>query len=490
MTWGKSATSRAYRRGAVLGLTIGEIFVLVSFILLLLLLLGQTTLSDAKSDLSVAKSETELARKDLSELVIFQEMAPRDRKRLETAVRNGWLKEILDVAETGELGDPSRFVERIRETNSPQHAELLNIIERQPLDVAERLTDLLTGNSNLERQLTLLDLFGGVDPDALTQALAEVDRLKAVDRSLLDALVEAAPTLTPEEVESFRDFLTKARDLPESLVLLDQITDLSLKQKERLVDLMQLPSQKIEVATTAGAVAAEQVDLEGWRTVVGALEVLDWDPARVESAALVASDLGNDPSGELEDLRQKVQRALALDSERRAKLATVLQDKLEEAVIAGGGDISAEGSIRLPDTTPFEKGESDLTPELRSFLDTICVPWFSTLRDLDFEVGELRVEGHASSVWNKETPPRDAYLNNLQLSQNRARNVLAFCLEKTWGSELYEWARSRAVAIGYSSSRLILDGGGNEDEAASQRVVLSADPERDGVIRAIGEALD
>ena len=41
---------------------------------------------------------------------------------------------------------------------------------------------------------------------------------------------------------------------------------------------------------------------------------------------------------------------------------------------------------------------------------------------------EIRIEGHTSSEWFDQSTGNEAYLNNMELSQNRARNVLDYIL--------------------------------------------------------------
>lgn len=477
-----SANARAYRRGAVLGLTIGEVFVLISFMLLLLLLLWRT-------EVSAAQSKSESVEAELAELESFRQLDARTLKQLASALEQGWPQEVLEMAEDGRIGDPRRIPEQLRDANEPQALDLLKLFERQSPEVVERLTDLLSGNSNIEKQLSLLDQYGGLDPDLLTQAMSQAQLLSEVDQDILEVMAEVANALSPVVVKQLKDLLGDAQNLPLNLALLEQVSALPPAEIEMLSEWLELSIEKLKVLNSAGTDAVNRVDIVGWTTISEALDKLAWDPDKLESAALVASDLGEDPRAEVKALRERVQQALDMELDRSSELATTLRARLAEIVEANGGNISAEGFITLPDATLFVTGKSDLTDNLAAFLDTICEPWFAALRNLDFEVGELRIEGHASTVWG-ESEAREAYLNNLKLSQDRARTVLAYCLDKTWGSSLNEWARNRAVAIGYSSSRLIVDGSGQEDEPASQRVVLSAQPERDDVIRAIGEAVE
>lgn len=79
-------------------------------------------------------------------------------------------------------------------------------------------------------------------------------------------------------------------------------------------------------------------------------------------------------------------------------------------------------------------------------------------------VEEIRIEGHTDSD--------GSYLYNIKLSQDRARNVLDYCLstaEKS-NSENYEWAKFKITANGLSYSHPILNADGSENKNLSRRV--------------------
>jgi outer membrane protein OmpA-like peptidoglycan-associated protein len=170
----------------------------------------------------------------------------------------------------------------------------------------------------------------------------------------------------------------------------------------------------------------------------------------------------------------------------RARMAEAVGAKLAAVVARSDGVVDAsDGAITFSRDTLFGQGEDSVGPAQARVLDEICAPWIEALCSSSGNViGEIRIEGHASSEWDTDSERIQAYLKNLELSQKRASAVLAYCLGKMSGPiAMVDWARGRMVAIGHSSSRVILDPAtGAEDRELSRRVVLRADIDRDRLL--------
>lgn len=63
----------------------------------------------------------------------------------------------------------------------------------------------------------------------------------------------------------------------------------------------------------------------------------------------------------------------------------------------------------------------------------------------------------------------DAYFNNMELSQGRTRSVLNYIYNLNNVNDKKVWIKDKIAAVGFSSSKLILKDG-QEDEEASKRV--------------------
>jgi outer membrane protein OmpA-like peptidoglycan-associated protein len=190
------------------------------------------------------------------------------------------------------------------------------------------------------------------------------------------------------------------------------------------------------------------------------------DDERRKLEDLVRGDAWRETGGSVgERVAERLQAAAA----GRAAVADALRAELGPVVARHGGAIEADGALVFPDTVLFAAGRADITPELRSFLGSVCLPWLRTLEKSAGAVSDLRIEGHASSEWVGASP-EEAYLANLALSQARAHAVLSTCLALVPGPE-GAWARSVATAVGYSSSHPVMAGGA-EDKEKSRRVVF------------------
>ena len=143
-----------------------------------------------------------------------------------------------------------------------------------------------------------------------------------------------------------------------------------------------------------------------------------------------------------------------------------------DIVREAGGHIEDDGSIVLPEKVLFEAGRADISDSFNSFLSEACVRWLSALQNADLSIASAQIEGHASSEWNATTSSDEAYRRNLDLSQERAKNVLNACLEHVTDIDARVWAQKHLTAVGYSSAKPVTKDG-NEIKDRSRRVVFS-----------------
>lgn len=125
----------------------------------------------------------------------------------------------------------------------------------------------------------------------------------------------------------------------------------------------------------------------------------------------------------------------------------------------------------------FASGQSNVPDRFREILADFFPRYLRVIRNYSTAIEEVRIEGHTSSEWSvgtgsqKAASPEEAYFSNMQLSQNRTRAVLQFCLTQTPVlDEDRAWARGMITANGLSSSKLILTRDGVEDRERSRRV--------------------
>lgn len=110
---------------------------------------------------------------------------------------------------------------------------------------------------------------------------------------------------------------------------------------------------------------------------------------------------------------------------------------------------------------PFQVGSKIVPDEFKIYLTDFFPRYIEILTEADYkeEIEEVRIEGHTSSEWQDQVPIDVAFMNNMELSQNRARNVLDYVLEidnpKISRNKI--WLKKKVTANGLSSSHLILD---------------------------------
>lgn len=126
-------------------------------------------------------------------------------------------------------------------------------------------------------------------------------------------------------------------------------------------------------------------------------------------------------------------------------------------------------NFRSPDVL-FETGEIELRPGFREILDDFFPRYLGVLAGFRDSIDEVRIEGHTSSRWNRFTSSDDAYFKNMVLSQGRTRSVLNYVYRLPGAMHDRDWVKKHVAAVGYSSSRVVVDGQGQEDAERSRRV--------------------
>lgn len=457
----KENSASAYRRGSVLGFTIGEVFILLSFILLLILLLKQAEvfekqervnilgekLSQASFKLSQTEDtlqrvqaqlveverrlkEAQLRNEQLeSSVTTWTEFTAVEREKIQELIASGELYSATAIASALEDMSNAELGNVIDQATRPGRQELLNALDEVSDEVMLDLAEAFEAVESPEDLASNVGEFGGVDPFTLTRGVTIARSIQDLD-----------PRLSEEDV-----------------------------------------SDAIEVGTTIN----DNLSSSNWQRLKSLLETTGWSPQTLEQAYAIVQALDDDTEA---TLAEQVGAALEEAAQRTLTLASSLEDALGDVVANRGGQIDSRGTISFSDATLFPRGRADLTSEMLTFLDELCFPWLSTLRDQGFEIEEIRIEGHASPGWRGSRDAQDAYLRNLELSQARARVVLEYCIDTTWGQDLGQWARERSVAIGFSSSRPVLENGEVFLEG-SQRVLLSAAPDISDIMQEIEETV-
>jgi outer membrane protein OmpA-like peptidoglycan-associated protein len=139
--------------------------------------------------------------------------------------------------------------------------------------------------------------------------------------------------------------------------------------------------------------------------------------------------------------------------------------------------------------TLFDTGKSVPKPEFKKVISEFFPRYSRLLYNAKFrdKIEEVRIEGHTSSQGiNKDQPLKERYSLNLELSQERSKNVLLIALSEVSADEqLSNWLRTNLTANGLSFSKAIIDKDGIENFEKSKRVEFRVRLKADQVLQDI-----
>jgi chemotaxis protein MotB len=148
-----------------------------------------------------------------------------------------------------------------------------------------------------------------------------------------------------------------------------------------------------------------------------------------------------------------------------------LNQEFKENLESWDAEILQDNTIRFksPEVL-FDTNSSELKALFITVLDDFFPRYLGILTNKKYkkQIKEIRVEGHTSSVWKNATREQ-SYINNMSLSQNRAKSVLAYSYNITNSANNKVFLESVFRANGMSFSNLIKENG-EENIQASQRV--------------------
>ena len=126
--------------------------------------------------------------------------------------------------------------------------------------------------------------------------------------------------------------------------------------------------------------------------------------------------------------------------------------------------------FKSPDVL-FDTGQSVIKPQFQSILSDFFPRYIDLLNQekYKYSIEEIRIEGHTSSKWREGVSENEAYFSNMQLSQARTLSVLKHVLSEK-NTPTQAWSKDLLTANGLSSSKLIRDLDGTENQQGSQRV--------------------
>ena len=110
---------------------------------------------------------------------------------------------------------------------------------------------------------------------------------------------------------------------------------------------------------------------------------------------------------------------------------------------------------------PFTQGDATVPNDFQNVLRRFFPRYITILTKPEYREGidEIRIEGHTSSEWFTQVTGDESYINNMELSQNRARHVLSYVLQMKHPRVVQnrEWLKKKLTANGLSSSQIVLN---------------------------------
>lgn len=172
--------------------------------------------------------------------------------------------------------------------------------------------------------------------------------------------------------------------------------------------------------------------------------------------------------------RDKIKEVAVTYQENQVAIYNALMSEFSKDLARWGAEIEKDSlsfRFKSPDVL-FDRGDITLKPTFKIILDDFFRRYLSVLDHFHDSVDEVRIEGHTSSIWSHKSTPDEAYFKNMVLSQGRTRSVLEYVYQLAPDEQQRAWVKSTVAAVGFSSSRAVLDENGKEDMQRSRRVVF------------------
>lgn len=145
--------------------------------------------------------------------------------------------------------------------------------------------------------------------------------------------------------------------------------------------------------------------------------------------------------------------------DNKANLNEVLYAEFEDELQKWDATITKDNRVifNSPEVL-FKVNDSTISEEFKTVLDEFFPRYISILTSDVYidQINEVRVEGHTSDTWAKNSSQKEIYLNNMKLSQNRAFEVLSYCytIENDLVVQNREWLEKKFRANGMAYSKL------------------------------------
>ena len=114
------------------------------------------------------------------------------------------------------------------------------------------------------------------------------------------------------------------------------------------------------------------------------------------------------------------------------EIYNTLQSKLSKEINSKEIELSPDGTvkfnIKIDNAELFPSDNPNMTQEFVKVLDSFTPKYLEIITSVDYleNISEIRIEGHTDTIPPRKIKKRDSYDYNLELSSDRARNVLNY----------------------------------------------------------------
>ena len=283
------------------------------------------------------------------------------------------------------------------------------------------------------------------EKEEIQEALnTEIDNLEAEKEAAREEINELENTLNDYE-QTMEKLKTEKLTADEQIANLKALLEETEEEKEELmVENHNLERTKVvlEEKLTTFIQKKEEIQKVSEDKIDNLREELEKERLRKEEL-----------ESEIESINAIVQKAIYDD------VYESLQNEFSGELDRWEADIIAENlTFRFNDLgVKFGVGESEISPSFENILQDFFPRYVQVLKEFPFsqQIEELRIEGQASSNWAAAENKIEAYINNINLSQRRAANILDYCLSLSESQKHFDWLDTRIIASGMSSSQPI-----------------------------------
>ncbi|UTW47398.1 OmpA family protein [Bacterioplanoides sp. SCSIO 12839] len=192
----------------------------------------------------------------------------------------------------------------------------------------------------------------------------------------------------------------------------------------------------------------------------------------------------------VETERNKIRDIAILYDHLRTQLYDDLNNEFAPDMQRWGAELDKDLAFRFNNTDVlFDQGKAELKPEFADILADFFPRYVNIITQPKYrdDILEVRIEGHTSSAWSGAASDDDAYIRNMDLSQERTRTTLGYVLGLNNVATNKDWLKTHLTANGLSSAKVVRSESGVENEEGSRRVEFRVRTDADSRIATILE---